>query len=246
MTSTITILCPEGIVLGADKCITYPMNPDRSVFSHVCAEKIYLSTKTNVGISYWGLAEFGSTKGVDFLKEFDGKDLDSNDFVNEIASKLREKLERIAPKIESRCGFHVAGYLESSKKPKLRHVFHEKWHDSGKFTDEDCHKEFHTEEGHKVVYRYERDYPVLFNGDNFIANALFNIAPWVERRPDIRIIPRRLSIEECIDLVTLIIDTSINRLDYYFDLNKYKKIDPDVGGGISILVIKHDEAKWIK
>lgn len=243
MTSTITIVCPEGIVLGADKYITYPMKPDRSIFSHECAEKIFL-TKTNVGISYWGLATYGSKKGIDFLKEFDENDLDFNDSVDEIASKLKEKLEAVTPKIERRCGFHIAGYSKSTKIPKLRHVFHENWHDAGQFTNEDCHKEFHTKNGNKVVYRYERDCPVLFNGDNFIANALFNIARLT--RPDIRIIPRRLSLKECIELVDLIINTSINRLDYYFDLNKYKKIEPDVGGGISILVIKDGEPEWIK
>ena len=244
MTSTITILCPEGVVLGADRYITFPMNPDRSVLHHECAEKIYLSKKTNVGISYWGLGSFGSTKIIDFLKQLD-KTLNSNDSVDEIASALENELKtQFMPKVDKRCGFHVAGYSRSTKKPRLRHVFHESWHDAGQFTDEDCHWKFHTKNGHTVTYRYERDYLVLFNGDNFIANVLFNLAPTI--RPDIRIIPRQLSLKECIELVDLIISTSINRLDYYFDLSKFKKIEPDVGGGVSILVIRPGAYEWIK
>ena len=243
MTSTITVTCPDGVVLGADKYITYPMTPDRRVLKHEIAKKIYLSTKINAGISFWGLAEYGSTKGTDFLKEFDENDLSSNDFVDEIASKLKEKLEAITPKIKRRCGFHVAGYSKSTQKPKLRHIFHENWHDDGQFTNEDCHKEYHASVGNRVVYRYAKDFPVLFNGDNFIANALFNFAKLL--RPNIRIIPRRLSLKECTEIVALIISTSINRLDYYFDLSKYEKIDPDVGGGISLLVINKDGPTWI-
>lgn len=243
MTSTITITCPEEVVLGADKFITYPMTPDRRVLKHIIAEKVYLSSKTNVGISFWGLGDYGAAKGIDFLRKFDEENLSSNDFVDEIASKLKEKLEAITPKIQKRCGFHVSGYLTSAQRPKLRHVFHESWHDVGEFTNENCHKEYHNSDGDLVIYRYERDYPVLFNGDNFIANSLFNIAKIV--RPYIRIIPRKLSLKECTEIVALIIGISINRLDYYFDISKYEKIDPDVGGGISILVIGKKEPKWI-
>lgn len=243
MTSTIAITCPEGVVLGADKYITYPMSPDRTTLTHVSAEKIYLSEKTNVGISFWGLADYGNKKGIEFLKEFDEKELKSTDRVDEIASKLKIKLEAITPKIEKRCGFHIGGYSKSTKKPKLRHIFHENWHDDGQFTNEDCHKEYHDIMGNRVVYRCEKDYPILFNGDNFIANSLFNVARL--KIPYIRIIPETLSIRECKELVALVITTSINRLDYYFDTRKYKKIDPDVGGGVSILVIKDDSATLI-
>ena len=243
MTSTITIAHPQGLVLGADKYITYPMTPDRRVLTHTVANKIYPSTKTNAGISFWGLANYGGTRGIDFLKEFDENNLSSNDFIDEIASKLKQKLEAITPKIKKRCGFHVAGYSKSTQKPKLRHVFHENWHDDGEFTNEDCHKEYHDSIGNRVSYRYEKDFPVLFNGDNFIANVLFNFAKLV--RPNIRIIPRKLSLKECAEVVALIISTSINRLDYYFDLTKYEKIDPDIGGGISIFVISKDEPKSI-
>ena len=48
------------------------------------------------------------------------------------------------------------------------------------------------------------------------------------------------------EVVALIISTSINRLDYYFDVSKYEKIEPDVGGGISILIINKAKPRWIQ
>ena len=243
VTSTITITHPEGVILGADKYITYPMDPSRQVFKYIVRHKIYETKKTNAGISFWGLGDYAETEGVNFLKEFDENTLTKDDFVDEIASKLKEKLETL--EIRMRCGFHIAGYSESSK-PKLRHVFHETWHGKGEFTNEDCNKELHDSLGNKISYRYAKDFPVLFNGDNFIANALFNFRNLDETRPYIRILPRKLSFEECLEVVALIISTSINRLDYYFDVSKYKKIEPDVGGGISILVISKGKPRWIQ
>ena len=51
-------------------------------------------------------------------------------------------------------------------------------------------------------------------------------------------VPQLLSLKECIDLVTLVINTPISGLDYYFGKRKHKKIDPIVGEGRWILVIK--------
>jgi len=248
MTSTISIVHPDGIVLGADRLIKYRMKED--VYSSRAAQKIFLSEKTNCGISFWGTLFW--QRGVeereevtDFLAEFDEKELDSSDSIGKVASKLKEKLETIQPGIRKgeKCGFHIAGYSQVNGKPRLRHLFHEYWHSTGAFTDEDCHKEYHDIYGNTVKFRLKRPYPVLFNGDNFIANVLINMGRSL-RIPYIRIIPKLLSLEECIELTALVISTSIRRLDYYFDLRKHKKIDPDVGKGGSILVVRKEETKW--
>lgn len=160
-----------------------------------------------------------------------------------VASELKKKLETSSPVIRKgeSCGFHVAGYLES--KPRLRHVFHERWHNAGEFVIEDCHREFHNPPyGDRVVRAREEQSPVLFNGDNFVANVLINIASSL--RYDVRIVPKLLSLKECIELAALVISTSINRLDCYVDLSKYQKIDPDVGEGGHILLIQEDKEQW--
>ncbi|MFX0206668.1 MAG: hypothetical protein ACFFDT_11840 [Candidatus Hodarchaeota archaeon] len=242
MTSTITITHEDGVVMGSDQLITYPVDPNRQVFAHIVRDKIYQTERNNVGLSFWGLGDYAETDGFHFLEEFDRNMLSKDDFVDEIASKLKEKLETLG--IKRRCGFHIAGYSKSNR-PKLRHIFHENWHDKGKFIDEDCHKEFHDSLGNTISYRHPRDFPVLFNGDNFIANALFNFGKLDSDRPYIRIIPRKLTFQQCIEVAALIINTSINRLDYYFDMRKFEKIDPDVGGDVSILLLTRSKPRMI-
>lgn len=93
-----------------------------------------------------------------------------------------------------------------------------------------------TDTGDTVRYRTRKDYPTLFNGDSFIANALFNYSAQIQ--PYYYLEPHELSLEDCISLAKFVIDISIQRLDYFFDSRKFKKIDPKpVGGDSSIATI---------
>lgn len=113
--------------------------------------------------------------------------------------------------------------------PRLGHVFHESWHPLGEFTNEDCHSEYHPRYDLMVKYRKPKPYPVLFNGDNVIANALFNYPPY----PYSAIRPIMLSLDDCVELAKLIISTSIQRLNYYFDQRmRRNEIPKTVGGSI--------------
>ena len=215
-------------------------------------QKIYrVKKKTNVGISCWGLAEIAPQNVpkkdiVPYLREFDSSFVRIGDTVNIIAEKLKQNLESITPPIDSRMGFHVAGYVNSGdhKIPHLRHVFRWDWHSPGKFTDEDCHAEYHFPNGDKVLYKTRKEYPALFNGDNLIANALFNYPTSIN--PHCSIVPHLLSLNDCIKLAKLVVSTSIQRLNYFFDLRQFQKIPLIVGGGVRIAKITESNGfAWV-
>jgi hypothetical protein len=251
VTSTITITCPEGLVLATDMRETtlYPpwMKKDPEIKDNV--EKIYpFKNETKVAVSCWGLGEIvegtNKTDIIPFLEAFDKAKIKKGFTVDDVANELKSKLENITPKIENCTGIHVAGYLDG--KPKLRHVFHSQWHKGGEFTNEDCHKYYHLiDTGDRVAYRQEIEYPTLFNGDNFVANALFNYAPQIQ--PWYYLSPSELTLDDCISLAKFVIDASIQRLDYFIDSRKFKKIDPKaVGGRDSIGIITSEEGfKWV-
>lgn len=237
MTSIFTILCPEGIVMAADSRISYqlyPNNPDILGYDDN-VKKIYQFETINVGVSYWGLAAFQGETVLEHLEKFDESHANKNDNVDSIAEKLKNYLESIEPKIKRRMGLHVAGYVNNA--PKLHHVFHESWNTAGEFENEDCHKEYHIRPyGYTVSYRERREYLALFNGDNLIANALFNYAPLFH--PYYAITPLSLRLSDCVELAKLIISTSIYRLNYYFDQRmQQNKIPADVGGPIYLATI---------
>ena len=242
--------CPEGIVLATDTRETtiYENWLDMKPKVVDGIKKIYrVRNKVNVAIACWGLAEIPTTdnKKVDiisYLANFDRSKLGDGETVDSIADKLRTDLESISPPIDGSMGCHIAGFVGSdeSRKPKLRHVFHcAGWHNAGEFTNENCHTEYHTIYGNKVTFRVEKDYPVLFNGDSLIANLLFNYAPKIEQYYGI--IPNKLTLQNCEELAKMIIGTSIQRLDYFFDLRKFERMDKAVGGGIDITRITKEE-----
>jgi hypothetical protein len=238
------LLCPEGIILAADMRETTMNTITAEIIGfRDKVKKIYrVKKKTNVGISCWGLAEVRRTGVpnkdiVPYLAEFDHSSIERGDTVDAIAGKLKQCLENVTPPISSRMGFHVAGYidLEGHRAPHLRHVFRWDWHRPGEFTNENSHTEYHLPYGDRVSYKTRKEYPTLFNGDNLIANALFNYAPSI--RPYCGVVTHLLSLNDCIELAKLVISTSIQRLNYFFDLRQFRKIPPIVGGGVKIAKI---------
>lgn len=242
VTSNLTLLCPEGIVVAADMRETkiFPdwmkMKPETTDG----VQKIYPLTKNiKVAISCWGVAEVTIDETekkniISYLAEFEKSKLQTGCTVDTVAAELKASLESLTHPIVGRMGFHIVGYKDNgaSNKPQLRHVFQTDWHAPGKFTNEDCHVEYHDEFGNRVEYRIKREYPTLFNGDSLVANALFNYAPLIQ--PYYGILPHQLHLSECEELAKLIIGTSIERLDYFFDLRKFEKMKKSVGGGISM------------
>jgi len=252
LTTTISLLCPKGIVLAADtrETIRNKYTGDIDVNRDDVEKIICLSNSDNVGISCWGLAEVeeeGQQKKdiIPFLKEFDAT-ITKGDNVDAVAEKLKNRLEKALPTLDNGMGFHIAGYIQADghKVPRLRHVFHS-WQQPGKFTNENSHNEYHLPNGDKITYQVAKEYPILFNGDNLVANALFNYAPYI--KPYFRIVPHLLSLDECVELAKLVVSTSISRLNYYFDIRQYKKIPPIVGGSARIVTITEDgKFNWIQ
>ena len=214
--------------MGADSRITY----QGRTFDGV--QKIYQMKKTQIGISQWGYVGFKDEKTVlDHLTKFEKDCVTNTNTVDDVAEKLKEYLENVSPKIEDTGGFHLAGCIKEGETQsyRLRHVFHETWHDDGKFTNENCHTEYHDPYGNKMIFHDRKSYPVLFNGDNFVANALFNYAPIVSN--GFRIKPELLSLQEAEELSKLILETAVNRLTYFFGPNQRKAL-PTTGGQIVI------------
>lgn len=198
--------------------------------------KVHGFRGTDIGVSYWGLPILDQLLIVE-------SQLTKGENINGVSEKLREHFEKIKPKISGTMGIHVAGYVDGL--PRLRHVFHQSWHRLGEFTNEDCHSEYHLQygalSGSKVSYRESKEYPVLFNGDNLVANALFNYSSTLQ--PYYAIITHRLKLEDCTNLAKFIIGTSIQRLDYYFDLGTRQSLSSDtktVGGPIYVATITRE------
>ncbi len=241
MTSTFTILCSEGIVMGADSRITYQGRTFDSV------QKIYQMKKTQIGVSYWGYVGFNDHKTVlEHLITFEKICVKTSDTVDDVSEKLKEYLQHISPKISDTGGFHVAGCVnQTADIPyRLRHVFHETWHDVGEFTNENCHIEYHDSRGNRVAFEKSRKYPVLFNGDNFVANALFNYAPAINN--GFRINTDLLTLGEAIELSQLILEIAVKRLAYFFGPNQRRAL-PTTGGQIFISKITCKNGfEWVK
>lgn len=199
-----------------------------------------------MGISYWGLAKIQNKLIPDFLTEFEESCIDKTDTVDEVAEKLKNYLQDLKPKIQSRMGLHLAGYVKKEEEyiPRLRHVFHERWHTTGDFTNENCHIEYH-QDGKRIPFPSYFSYPPLFNGDNAIANCLFNYIPFVTKGRQ-RIQTDLLTLNDCLELAELIVGVSIQRLNYYVD-SRLVKIPKAVGGKIYIGKITPAKGfEWVK
>jgi hypothetical protein len=245
MTSTITILCPQGIVMAADSRISYVdsvTGQPRELMDDV--KKIFYLRKAKVGISYWGLATIQGKPMLDFLQEIEDTFIQEEDKINDVAEKLLKRLHGTTPRIRTRMGLHIAGYVREGTNyiPKLQHIFHERWHSDGEFTNENCHLEYHSN-GKKILFHQYYPYPVLFNGDNAVANCLFNYIPHISGQ---KIRTDLLTLDECLDLAELILSVSIQRLDFYFTRQE-DKVFRSVGGPIHIGRIKLIEGfDWYK
>ncbi len=233
--------------MSADSRITYTDAITNEILRYVDGvEKVYHVKKVNLGISYWGLAEIQDKSMLDFLTEFEETQLDEGDSFDEVAEELKNRLEHVVPRIRIRMGLHLAGYEKRGDEytPRLRHIFHERWHPSGEFTNEDSNIEWHRE-GERIPFRSRRLFPVLFNGDNAIANCLFNYIPAMTNGRQ-RIRPEVLTLDECLELAELVVSLSIQRLNYYVD-TRLERIPKTVGGKIFVAKITPTKGfEWVK
>lgn len=247
MTSIFTILCPHGIVLSADSAATKrnPINNEvESIETNF--QKIYCISKTNFGVSCWGLGKINGKTILDFLAEFEESHVEKTDTIDDVAKKLVGFLQKEFSGSTDRMGMHLVGYMiiEGKAVPQLRHIFHEEWHKAGEFVNENSHVESRMKEG-RFEFAVYRPYPPLFNGDNAIANCLINYIPQMTCGKQ-RIEPASLKLDECIDLADLIVSVSIQRLNYYVD-PYYRNVEKTVGGEVTIAKITQAKGfEWVK
>ena len=230
--------------MAADSRITYVHQITKQILHHEDnIKKIYHVSTAKIGISYWGLAEVENKKMLDFLTEFEESQVVKTDTVDTISGKLRKRLQNIRPRVQSRMGFHLAGYVKNENSvyiPRLRHLFHERWHSPGDFANENCHVEYHLK-GTRMPITPPILYPVLYNGDNAIANAIFNYIPAITNQ---RIEPTLLTLDECLELSEFIVGSVIQRINYYINLNQ-RRIPEPVGGKIHIVKITAEKGfEW--
>ncbi len=233
--------------MSADSRITYIEPTTNQILGYVDnVKKVYHVAKVNLGISYWGLAEIQKKPIVDFLTEFEESRVDKTDTIDDVAEKMKDYLQKVEPRIHERMGLHLVGYVKRKEGdiPRLRHIFHEYWHSSGDFTNEDSNIECHLD-GKRTPFPSYFSYPVLFNGDNAIANCLFNYIPNITRGNQ-RIQTDFLTLDECLDLAELIVGMAIQRLVYYVD-PRLQKLPKTVGGKIFIAKITPTKGfEWVK
>ncbi len=240
--------CPYGIVLGADTRIPrFAFNTGRIVgFSS--DPKTYAFTSVPVAASYWGLAEIKGKSMIMLLSDFDKKHLSCNDDVNSIANKLELYLRELAPEVKHRVGIHIAGYCkgEEGMYPQIRHLFHMDYHKPGEFTNENSNIEIHTiKNGEKTTFGYN-PYVSVFNGDFRFAHTLFNLLPHVLRNTKQLVIPDKLSLEQSVELVTLIIDSSSKILDFLSKLASDEvKVHKTIKGLTVATITKMEGFRWV-
>src|SRR4030067_3241001 len=99
MTATITLSCPEGIVMATDKRCTIPKGFDDYDFKDN-VNKIFAFSKIPIGISCWGLASFNSGTILDFLSKFESEKIVGNEDVNAVSEKLKTYVESNYSEVE--------------------------------------------------------------------------------------------------------------------------------------------------
>jgi hypothetical protein len=125
LTSIFTILCPHGIVLAADSAATKrnPINNEvESIETNF--KKIYCISKTNFGVSCWGLGKINGKIILDFLAEFEESYVEKTDTLDDVAKKLVGFLQKEFSDNTDRMGLHLAGYMvvEGKAVPQLTHL----------------------------------------------------------------------------------------------------------------------------
>lgn len=111
MSIIVTVVVPEGIAMAADSRLTGFTRHDNGVVDRYSlsdnSQKLFLLSKTRVGISTCGDALIDKKPIADFLRIFEISILHENDNVEIVANKLFEYMKGFNESII----FHLSGYI---------------------------------------------------------------------------------------------------------------------------------------
>ncbi len=231
MTLVVTISCPDGIVMGADRLITVRSGANlRSINSR---RKIIPLFSHDICISYWGLATLNRIRMERHIRNVEKIVINSGAFnINTFSSALLNYLTAFQP--TTPMGFHISGYYNNQ--PEIRHIFHEAYHPIGGnyFTLENTNLEYHDiNNGNRLPHPHRINYFPLFNGDNIMVNGLINY-PQLLTRGRMSIQFNRMNLSDARKLVEILMVATINMQNF---VGIYQRRGRIVGNGIDIFTI---------
>jgi len=217
MTLIISLLHPNGILMGADTKLTTTYTPVNDKFIPNGEQTIRYSKSTKffeipgvACVTCWGdftrlhgkikilFANYGDFQNVDDLSE----------------KVYQFLLKEIDPFVDEELGFHIGGYMDS-KKPKLYHVFYGK--DVGLGLDPNTNLQ-------QVKKHDHSDFLALYNGQNHIAHEIINSI---------------LILEKTLGIIKWITEYDISKaISLIENIMVYaSKNDLTIGGNINIVTI---------
>ena len=218
--------------MAADRKITRIEN--RTIRDVGERDKLVVLDEHGIAIAYWGLATLNRIRMTDHIDSVRLSMLDRGEqiTVDTFAERITEYFQEFNP--PEAMGFHIAGYLGNN--PRIRHVFHEDWHDQNEFTNEETNIEFHDQEGNRHPHTQSEDYiPYLslFNGDNVIVQSLLLSIPGFYGS-SYAVDLGRLSLSETVEIVKLLSSLTIYLPRF---LRGYRQVGRICGNGLDVATI---------
>lgn len=129
MTLVLTEISPYGIVMGADSAVTYKTQlPDGSETWRVLngVQKLIPVVHLNAGVSCWGYGKIDSIETDIWLRDFIERHVADTKNLKQFALALQDELRQAtgSKSGESKCGFHLAGYIRNEEENLMPDFWH--------------------------------------------------------------------------------------------------------------------------
>lgn len=235
LTIVLTIASRDGIVMAADRRITQIRNQTIQLIDE--REKLIILNENRIAIAYWGLATLNGVRMSDHIGSIKNSMEENEEEINvdSIAERISNYFQQYD--LPQPMGFHIAGYL--NHRPKIRHVFHQNFHEPNEVTNEETNIEFHDIQGNRQPHTPTEDYVPylsLFNGDNVIVQSLLLSLPGFFGQI-YNVDLARFSLDETQKLVKLLSSITIYLPQF---LRGYREVGRTCGNGLDVATITSD------
>lgn len=237
MTIVLTISKEEWIVVASDRKITTKDNDN--IVDVDSRDKIIPFVEDHLLTAYWGLARIEevtvNTHLTTVKESFNSGEIIDVDTFSEKCKDYFEALDIRIP-MGIICGF-------KDNRPKVRHVFHEHYHDPHDFINEETNILMHDTEGNPIYHTDGHDYIdkiYLYNGENEVIRLLLNELKKIypnSNKLNFDYDFSRFTIDDIINLAKIFVTTTIYLQNF---LTAYRKHGRTCGNGIDIYVLKPD------